>query len=251
MEKWINKFEVSPGKWVYVQSETQKAASRAIIKSLEGKWTPPYFYYHLSRSGGHVAAVNSHIEHKFFIYFDIKSFFSSINRTRVTRVLKKHYPYQEARSIANYSTVKIKNNLESVYILPFGYSQSPYLSAMCLADSKLGKVLESINTKIVKVSVYMDDIIISSDNPLQLMIARERVIEAMKRSNFEWSKKSILNPSKTITVFNILLSRGSLAVTNERMDSFRREYYLTNSPFVKEGIVNYIYSVNSNQVNTL
>jgi hypothetical protein len=70
-----------------------------VKSSIEEKWTSPAFYYHL-RDGGHVKALKAHIENQFFIHLDIKDFFGSINRSRVTRCLKGFYSYENSRAIA-------------------------------------------------------------------------------------------------------------------------------------------------------
>ena len=85
--KWVNRFELKPGRWVFEPSAESKALGQKIKAAVEKAWRPPNFYFHL-RSGGHVEAVRSHLENTHFLRVDIQDFFGSVNRTRITRCLK-------------------------------------------------------------------------------------------------------------------------------------------------------------------
>lgn len=247
---WINKFEIKPNKWVFVQSLEHKNRGAALVVSLAKRWSPPSFYYHL-REGGHVAALKSHCQHQYFFYIDIKDFFGSINRTRVTRVLKKHMKYDVARSVANFSTVKIKINSEEKYVLPFGFTQSPFLSAMCLDDSQLGRLLREYSVLAssgsLNVSVYMDDIILSSNNLKYLTDAGQSILAAANRSGFDIKDIGSAGVKELVEVFNVQLSQGLLEITPERMHEFSMRYAASSNEHERLGIYNYVVSVNPAQ----
>lgn len=115
--RWISKFELKPGSWVYVPTDESVEYGDALKQTLEEKWHPPKIYYHL-RDGGHVKALESHIECHYFVHLDISNFFGCINRSRVTRCLKSYWSYSEAREIAINSTVRDPSSRLKKYILP-------------------------------------------------------------------------------------------------------------------------------------
>ena len=84
--KWSSKFELKPGKWVFVPTPEAVTTGKKIKKTIEKCWRPPAYFFHL-RVGGHVEALRSHLNHDNFLRVDIKDFFGSISRTRVTRCL--------------------------------------------------------------------------------------------------------------------------------------------------------------------
>jgi len=135
-----------------------------------------------------VAAVRSHLSNSRFLRFDIKDFFGSINRTRVTRCLKPLLPYSEARTWAIASTVW-DSSVEGKTHIPYGFVQSQLLASICLYDSALGKYLHTIHGKGgVVVSVYVDDVIVSSSNAEQLQMIDAAINEQAMRSRFKLSE---------------------------------------------------------------
>lgn len=247
---WNSKFEIKPNKWVFVQSAEHKKRGSALVSSLSRRWSPPEFYYHF-REGGHVAALKSHKRHQYFFYIDIRDFFGSINRTRVTRVLKKHMKYDAARLVANFSTIKITINSEEKYSLPFGFTQSPFLSAMCLDDSQLGRLLREYSVLAssgsLNVSVYMDDIILSSNNFKYLNDAGLSILNAAKRSNFEIKDVGNAKVKQLVEVFNVNLSHRLLEITADKMQDFSMRYASSSNPNEQKGIYDYVLSVNPSQ----
>lgn len=85
---WIHKFEVKPGSWVYIPSTATRTCGERIAKQVKSVWHAPDYFYHLNQ-GGHVKALQSHLNDKYFASIDISDFFGSISRSRITRTLKK------------------------------------------------------------------------------------------------------------------------------------------------------------------
>lgn len=246
--RWVNKFEVKPGRWVFVPTPAEMEYGRGLIGYLSRYWSFPRYYYHL-REGGHVAALESHIRHKYFCCLDIENFFGAISRNRITRLLKGCLGYSAAREIATRSTVKVNSDGQVVYCLPFGFPQSPFLASLALRESRLGKVLHDLSMQnIFNVSVYVDDILISSDSMASLSCAFADVIGAAERSGFKLHEDKLQKPRESVLSFNIELSCGSLMITDVRMRAFALDYMASDSDFQREGIVNYIKSVNPAQV---
>lgn len=202
--RWQDKFEVKPGRWVYIPTEETLIEGTKIKKLASSFFTPPKHYFHL-RDGGHVEAIKSHTEDLYFIHADIENFFGKINRTRITRSLKRFFPYKEARSIAISSTVRIPDRKDTAYHLPYGYPQSTILASICLWDSALGQYLEKISNTL-NVSVYVDDIIISGNKKPPLEETCKILRERSSRSLLPFGIESQPKASESISAFNILLS---------------------------------------------
>ncbi len=248
--KWQHKYEMAPGKWVFVPTEESRVEGNRIKKAIESRWFPPSYYFHL-RCGGHLAALYSHIESQFFLRLDIQDFFGSVNRSRVTRCLKNFFDYDEARRMANASTVK-HPSLSGNIILPYGFVQSPILASLALFNSALGSCLDRFNKQQkIFVSVYMDDIIVSSKNSDSLIEVQAELEQAAKKSRFDFHSEKKEGPALKVTAFNINISNNELLITNQRMFDFINIYKLSENENQRDGIKKYISSVNEVQVDEL
>jgi len=218
------------------------------IKQIIAKrWCSPNYYYHL-RNGGHVSALKKHLKHQYFIHLDIQNFFGQINRSRATRCLKEYLSYSEARTIAIKSTVALPRSDKKKYILPFGFVQSTVIASLCLHKSTLGKCLHQLaKQNDLSVSVYMDDIIISSNNLQRLEEVLVSVEAAAEKAGFPLNKAKQEGPCNTITAFNILLTENELEITEARLNEFIEAFKASTNPNQKDGISNYISCVNTKQ----
>lgn len=239
---------MKPGRWVFVPSEDARKSGKRIKKSVEGHWNPPVFYYHL-RQGGHVAALRCHEARAFFLRADLDDFFGRVNRSRVTRCLKGWYPYAEAREMASESVTRRPSSSE--FVLPYGFVQSPILASLALDRSKLGACLRKANANpALDVSLYMDDILISSDDEKLLAAVAGELETASVASNFPLSSSKRQGPGPCVSAFNIEIAHGSMLITSARMNEFHSAFAL-GSDATKEGIFGYVASVNSTQAASL
>lgn len=248
---WSNRFEIKKDRWVYNPTIESRAFGKQILKHLNKSWKKPDYYYHL-RDGGHIEALKIHLESQFFATIDISDFFGYISRSRITRSLKSILSYDVARKIAKISTVKAMDYYPHSHHLPYGFVQSPLLASICLFDSTLGKLLDTINkNNSAKVSVYMDDIVISSNDKNLLISLFDDIHVAAKKSNF------LLNPTKTKLVaqqteaFNIILSHRMMKLEYNRFVDFQQAYALSDSEYVRNGIGSYVGSINKQQAKLL
>lgn len=248
--RWQYRYQRAPGKWVFVPTEESRAEGSRIKDVIENKWRPPKYYFHL-RAGGHVAALRSHSNNRHFLRFDIQNFFGSVSRSRVTRCLKPLVGYEEARKIASASTVKHPHQ-KNVVFLPYGFVQSPVLASLALYRSALGSCLDRISKRRnLRVSVYMDDIIISSSDLDYVIAAKLEIENAAAKALFELHPEKTEGPAHKVTAFNIELTHTDLSVTQRRLYDLIQAHHHSNSKFQKDGISGYIRSVNPNQVNEL
>lgn len=241
--KWSSKFELKPGRWVFVPTPEAVATGKKVKRAIEKCWRPPSYYFHL-RAGGHVEALRSHLGHDVFLHIDIQDFFGSISRTRVTRCLKDKFGYNTARTYANASTVP-DPAVEKRAIIPFGFVQSQILAAVCLAESALGIYLEKLNRNpSVALTVYVDDIIVSTSDAALLDQVLQEIEGAAAKSRFVLNASKQEGPAAAITGFNIVLTKGSMSVNAERYKRFEEALAEATSEHQRRGITSYVASVN-------
>lgn len=243
--KWISRFELKPGTWVFVPTVDSISIGRVLKAEVEKHWHPPKNYFHL-HPGGHLAALRHHLQSTHFAHLDIQNFFGQVNKSRVTRCLKDYLGYDVARAYASQSTVKHPE--DGVTMLPFGFVQSPLLASLALYKSALGRKLRQLPGQLgVKVSVYVDDIILSADNEASLLEALKLVEPVAVRSGFPLNKKKQQGPSVAVSAFNIHLANQSMLVQPERLRDFMDRYSESKNPMEQEGILAYVKSVNPKQ----
>lgn len=202
----------------FAPNELGKRIGNDIKRQVELAYQFDDFVYHL-RPGGHVAALHKHRPHAHFAKADIKLFFYSISRSKVQRALKgigiarpEHY--------AKWSCVKNPFGAPN-YALPYGFIQSPILATLVLLESVVGATLRSLHdTPGLAVSLYMDDIALSSDDIDLLANAHELVLAALDEANFELSPAKVRTPTDALDLFNCNLNTGSTVVMQERIDKF-------------------------------
>lgn len=249
MKRWESRFEVKPGRWVYVPTPIGKAAGEVIRQEVSKAWSPPLYFFHL-RGGGHVAALRRHLGNRFFFRCDLDDFFGRINQSRVTRCLKHRFSYLDARKMASESVV-IRPGTEKT-MLPYGYVQSPMLASLVLDQSRLGRFLRQCeSSKDLTVSVYVDDILLSSDDEERLRVAAVELERLATDAALPLSVGKTRGPASSVTAFNVDLSRGSMSLTSDRILRFKEAYAMASSPYVELGIESYVYSVNPAQLAAL
>ena len=245
--RWDSKFELKPGKWVFVPNDDTIELGRKIKDDLRRRWKAPAYYYHL-RDGGHVAALKAHLGQTCFIHVDIENFFQRINRSRVTRVLKGMYSYADARDIANLSTVRLPEDKEKRYVLPYGFVQSTLLASICLRKSALGNYLKRLSvTDGIEVSVYVDDIIISLADQMLADDIFAGIKSVAEKSGFDLNQTKEQGPADRINAFHIELSRHSLHVSPDRWLAFLDAMRESENPHRQQAILGYVDSVNPAQ----
>jgi len=223
------------GKPVFAPSGLGARIGQDIKGQVEAVYVFDDFVYHLKKNGGHVAALHTHRLHQFFARVDIKNFFYGIAKSRVQRSLAD-LGIQRARHYAKWSCVK--NPFDGPrYALPYGFIQSPILATLVLMKSAVGSFLRGVAaTGHIAVSVYMDDISLSSDDEAALYGAFEQLKAKLQEANFEISAGKMREPSTAMDVFNCDLSHGKTEVRSDRIGEFYAEM---RSPASVDGFEEY------------
>lgn len=159
------------GKPVFAPNDRGRRIGNDIKRQLNRTVHFDDFYYHFQR-GGHVAALHAHREHAFFARLDLERYFYSISKSRVQRALSDS-GILRARHYAKWSCVRNPFD-DPRYSLPYGFVQSPILATLVMMRSGVGDLLRTIGPD-VAVSVYMDDISLSSDDEDRLRQTFEAV----------------------------------------------------------------------------
>lgn len=241
-------FKTPQKKWIYVPSNECRSKGQEFCELILKKWSPPSYFYHF-RSGGHIAALKYHQNKKYFAKLDIQRFFPNITKSKLFRALKsiRISPNQSQR-IAKWSSVKSKEN-PAQRILPYGFVQSQLIAAVCMDVSALGKAFRNLPPDI-KISVYVDDIIISGNNKKNLQKAYKFLISAAAQANFLINETKSHPPQIRTSAFNIDFEKSQMKISEERFDEFLGEISLINDKKT-EAIISYVDQVSSSQAEIL
>jgi hypothetical protein len=249
---WLSRFELSPGKWVYVPDEKTKAFGLQLKSEVESLWQPPDYFIHLGNRG-HVRALNDHLANAYFARIDLKSFFGSIRKGRITRNLNQlFHNYPKARAATVMSTVPLRpvGADKTRFVLPFGFVQSPLIAGLCLANSKLGSTLARL-AKAFTLTVYVDDILISTSESVDALAeAYQSLLKAAVQSGFVINEEKLSPPSKAVTVFNIDLETQLIRINDTRLSKFVGSLQGASAHQI-DGILGYVRSVNEEQAQQL
>ena len=214
-ENYTHSFELK-GKPVFAPSERGRRIGNDVKQKVEAKAAFDTFYHHL-QPGGHVAALHAHRDNRYFARVDIERFFYGIGRNRVARAIRE-LGVERATHYAKSSCVKNPYGDPS-YSLPYGFIQSPCLATLVLMLSPVGVFLRRLS-QVLTVSVYMDDISLSSTDEAQLIIAYNKLSGCMERSGFALNAAKCRPPSEMLDVFNCSLANGKTMVLEDRIAKF-------------------------------
>ena len=102
----------------------------------------------------------------------------------------------------------------------------------------------------VRLSCYVDDVVLSGVEQCGVESGRLALIEAARLSNFVINTAKSQVPGPQITVFNIVLSNGEMALTADRMRQFEKDLIHATQP-TAAAILAYARSVNPSQADHL
>lgn len=246
MKNYINKIPLGDNKFAYHQAPAFRAMGLDLARRIYSLWTPPRTFFH-HRNGGHVSAITRHVDNTYFSHMDINRFFYRVRKNRIIKSLKRiGFSFDDANEAAAHSVVKTEDG----FSLPYGFTQSPVLASLCLDWSPCGAFLRKI-PKEFRVSVYVDDIILShaSDRDALLALSNE-LVECCRSCGLPVSEDKMTLAKTEIVSFNIRLSRGERVIVPDRMQEFYNKIALHwNNGFVLDGVKGYVETVNSDQAN--
>lgn len=250
IRNYTQKFQLPNGKAVYVQEDGYRAKGRKLLGWSLRKWKPPGYYFHY-RDGGHVAAIRVHLGNRYFARADLERFFWHVTRNKVVRALKRiGFCYDDAYEYAVNATVADKDQHRGGgdpkvrYFLPFGFVESPFLATLCLDKSKLGLAFREVVNKGIKLSVYVDDVILSGDNKEELEQALGMIERIGNEAGFPLNATKVQRVGPEVSAFNIEAGTGRMAVTGQRMREFETAILEAGDGHRSRAIIAYVSSVN-------
>jgi hypothetical protein len=220
IENYSEKF-LSRGKFVFVPNEHCDKRGERLLAFGKTVPLPKYFYHYLP--GGHVEALHQHLRSSHFFRIDLSNFFYSIGRNRVARVLRQYGFPGNARTYAEWSTVRNPCRGGPSYALPIGFRQSPILASLALYNSAVASAVEDALHRGVFVSVYFDDLIGSSTDVHELTVTYNGILDACVQANLVANPTKLMPPSPAIVAFNCNLTHGTAKVTEARIDKYLAE----------------------------
>lgn len=205
---------------VYVQDAAQKADGYKLVDWIDKRWRAPRYFYHF-RDGGHIAAARIHQASPFILGLDLRRFFDQVTRTKVHRALRRiGYSSAVAYEFACESTVT--KGGKSGFSVPFGFVQSMHIASLALHYSELGREMIRTRQAGIKLSSYVDDVLLSADTPDVLIEARDRIFNCGQLAGFQFNRSKERGPAAQIEAFNIHIGRGNLRITDARLNEFRQ-----------------------------
>jgi len=207
-------------KHVFVPSGVGRRIGLEVKEKVEDNFEFDPFFFHLKR-GGHVAAIHSHRNHRWFARIDISNFFYSVSRRRVRSALDR-IGLGKAQFYAKWSTVSNPYH-DPKYALPYGFVQSPILASLVIATSSVGEYLRNLPDTISP-SVYVDDISLSSDSLDDLVHVFDEFSQVLQEDGFSVSQEKLRRPAAAIDIFNCNLEHARTEVRHERVEEFFASY---------------------------
>lgn len=128
-----------------------------------------------------VTAARGHNNFKLHLSLDVKAFFDNIEETTVRDILQKVGVTKEVTSTI--VAVAVEHNR-----LPQGFPTSPLLAALVISYATQG-FYNRFNYKEILLSIYADDILISSDDEAQLLEAKKFIQERLGTVGLELNSK--------------------------------------------------------------
>lgn len=234
------------GSQIFIPTQESRLKGEKLVRRIRSRWPSPSYYYHLM-SGGHIKALSIHLGSEYFIKTDIYKFFDHVSRTKIHRALKSlEFFTQTVFKWEAESTVE-KRGGEHKYSLPFGFPQSPILASLVLYYSALGRYLDKLTEEQIKVLLFMDDIILSTERSVEKLCDAFQDLEfSAQRAGFKLNLDKTFGPSTVVTAFNIELSHKKMKITDERLARFREQFRIAENA-ERSGIEGYIRSVNVDQ----
>ena len=243
-KNYLSKIPLGNNKFAYEQVPEFKESGLLYKAKIEGRWTAPEHFYHL-KDGGHVAALTKHLQNDMFSKIDLSRFFYRVTKNKIIRSLKRTgLPFQECLEIAADSVVKTEN----CFSLLYGFVQSPLLASIALHFSGLGKFLTELPSEIL-VSVYVDDIILSSNGNRELLQDKSSALLASaSKAGFPTNSEKCELVSSQIETFNVKLSNQNLWLTDDRMVEFHGFLRAAPSDTQIQGVLGYVGQINQDQM---
>lgn len=247
MRNFVSRIPLGENKWAYEQAPEFAESAERHLRRIRRLWKPPGYFYHL-RSGGHIAAVQSHLRNRVFAKIDLSRFFERVTRNRIIkRLCALGIDADEATDFAITSTVWRYGRTEDgrkQFVLPYGFVQSALLASLDLDKSRLGREISSLSELGLTLSVYVDDIVVSGIVENQVEAAFGKLVDAADVAGFPINEEKCVSVQDRMRAFNIDFAYDQMEVAADRMREFEVDVMTALDDDRKTAIVAYVKSVN-------
>jgi reverse transcriptase-like protein len=201
-------------------------------------------------TGGTCCRLRPHENNSWLAVIDLENLYDHVTRAKVHRALANiGFSRAAAFKVAGESTIRQGEK----YLLPRGFRQSPMLAALVLEQSLFGSYLCKGFYRST-ITVFSDDIILSSNDRDELQEEYRHIVSLLRRSNFPINPIKSQSPRREVVVFNMRVSQGGLSFIDERMWKFlkRAVELVLDKPLIYNKLFgNYLSSINSEQAKRL
>lgn len=254
MRNFTARIPLGADKWAFEQVPELAKSAENQMRKIKHLWKPPAHFYHL-KSGGHVAAVQSHLTNKYFAKIDLSRFYERVSRNRIIkRLCSLGYALDDATNFAVLSTVwrgKYKADGLKQFVLPYGFVQSALLASLDLSKSRLGSEIQDRIFAGVNVSVYVDDIVISGAKVNIVEEAYIAINKAAAIAGFPVNTEKSSQAQEHVQAFNIDFKHGHMEVCRKRFEEFQEDILMDSDTDKRIALVGYVRSVNKEQARAL
>lgn len=143
-----------------------------------------------------------------------------------------------------------KDGSPGAYSLPFGFVQSMHLASLVLHYSALGRAMLAVKRTGVRLSVYVDDVLMSADSLNLLNDAQSLILQGADTAGFAFNPDKVRGPASLIQAFNIRIGQGALTIVDNRLNEFRQTV-LEPPVAPAEATIAYVRTVNADQADAL
>lgn len=250
VRNYRGKIELKPERFAYVQCPDFALCAKSLILDIERRWHPPGVFYHFRRKGGHVAAINQHLESVYFAKLDFSNFFGQITKSKIINALKKiNYSYLAALDIAVESTVYCQS--VDKFHLPYGFRQSPIIASLVMSQSNFYRQVKETRRAGLIVTIYVDDVLISGTDKFLVNEHFQLLVEAANASNFSINCAKSHAAKTELSAFNINLVENELRIESVRQQQFEEDLLMADNLNSIDGIMRYVETVNAEQAQLL
>ena len=217
--------------------EKLKLIQSKILRLLSANFPLPEYFFGGVKGRDAVKNGRFHQGNKFFFQADFKGFYTSIHFSWVESSLRKRGFYPDvARLITRICTTKGS--------IPQGCPTSYYLAAIVLAD-RASKIFQKYMDLGFKVSVYVDDITISS--PIDFKDQTSKILEELRDVGFQISFEKCSYKTKDPEVTGVVVKNNGICATSQAFKSSKDQ---TKSEASRAGHTNriiYIRRISKNK----
>ena len=134
--------------------------------------------------------------------------------------------------------------------IPYGFVQSMAMATLSVEKSLLGRKIKEFRDTGATITMYVDDIIISSNKYMQAEHIYNELMASALECGLQISDQKTSRPKESVGAFNCDVSHSLIAINEERMQKFREQLSQANEK-QRMAILRYASVINPAQAHEL